>query len=215
MMPVNLSSISAAGKLGPALGAALVLAVVLGLAVWRGYEWGHDVAATKGRAELAELDAAQGRANELAARRALRLIERQMDAGNKITAQLAEAKKTIAAQTREIKRRMNDAVRDVAVVDGRCVYGPGWVRWYNPALGVGDDADGLPDASGGSVATAGQAGAPGSGVRPGGAVSAEDLAAHLADYGRYCKELEAAHSGLAAWARSMTSLARNATAGGQ
>lgn len=147
------------------LAIALVALLALGVVGWRCYAWGHHVAEAEGRARYAELDAAQARANELVAQRALKLIERQMDAGNEISAQLAEARKTIAAQGREIRRRIEDALRDVAAVDGRCSYGPGWVRWLNDTLGVGQPPGGQRDAPGGAAdGQDAQAGAAVSGV---------------------------------------------------
>ena len=148
------------------LAIALVAILALGAATWRGYEWGHHVAETEGRARYAELDAAQARANDLASQAALKLLERQMEQGNEISGQLASARKTIAAQGREIRRRIEDALRDVAAVDGPCSYGPGWLLFQNGAFGLGDCSGRGTGGSGGAAdGPDSQTGAPVPGVR--------------------------------------------------
>lgn len=208
------------GKASPTtwLVIALVAILALGAATWRGYAWGHGVAETKGKAalaeareEFAEFRAKVAEANTSVAQKALTLYEKQADTGRELSASLQTARKTIAAQGRELRRKTDEAARAVAAVDGRCVFGPAWVRWQNQVLlgTPGDGAGGLPGSVGGSAERADvQAGSAGAGVRQGGEVSPEDEAAWLADYGQYCRDLEQTYGGLVTWARSAAALSR-------
>lgn len=191
------------GSASPATWLAIALAVLLalGAATWRGYAWGHGVAETEGRAELAEYRAQVSEANALAQDTARRVLDTEIVRRDGLERDLGAALKTVAAQRREItKWRMADAARDVSFAGGGVLLGLDWLCLYNAALGLGDGQC-LPRAASGPDGDAGRAGAPDAGVlRASRGVTPADVLAHARDVGRYMMELRARYLALIAWA---------------
>ncbi|MGU9776175.1 hypothetical protein ACV3J7_07205 [Salmonella enterica] len=103
----------------------------------------------------------------------------QQQENDRIAAELRQAKRTIQDQATELKRRINDVVKNDSGFTG---IGPGGLREYRAALGYPAD---LPTYS------AGTAGATSETANTSAGLSPADLISHATDYGAYCRSLEA------------------------
>jgi hypothetical protein len=209
MMSLFLSSLAGAGwkKLALGLAAAIVVAVLVGLAAWRGYRAGYEKADAERRAQVAELRGEHALALADAERQARALLEEQTARANELERQYLAASNTIAAQRRTItNERIRHASRDVDVSGGACRLGPEWVRLYNAAVGAdsGDGGAALPPTASGPDADPGAAPEADTGILRGGpavtSVTPEDILAHVRDYGSRCRDIEARLLGLQEWA---------------
>jgi len=141
---MNLSDIldptSTARKVALCLGGSLLVLLLCLASAWGGYRHGFTTAKDQGEAKYAKLEAAQEAANRLASDTARRLVDAEIIRRDKLAGELATARANIAAQGRAItNRRISDASLSVApAADGRCTFGPEWVRLWNEALGLGD-----------------------------------------------------------------------------
>lgn len=191
-------------KLALGLGAALAVLLLCLACAWVGYRHGHATATDAGNAKYARLEAAQERANRLAADTARRMVDAEVIRRDQLAGDLATARATIAAQGRAItNQRIAHASQSVAVSAGRCTFGPGWVGLYNEAWGFGhgDPAGAAPapgpDGAAGSVPSA-QAGE----FRQGG-VTPEDIQVVNRDNARICRDTTAKYLKLVQWAQGL------------
>ncbi len=186
--------------LGLGAGVLLLLALLCGLAAWRGYHAGFDRADAERRAEVAEIHAHHADALADAERIARARLEAETVRAAVIEREYLDAAQTIAAERRAITReRIRHASLDVAAVGGACAFGPDWVRLYNEALC--DRGHALPATASGPADQAGAADAPDAGVFRGGArVTPADILAHVRNYGARARALEAQLSALIDWA---------------
>ncbi|WP_236608410.1 MULTISPECIES: hypothetical protein [Pseudodesulfovibrio] len=188
------------------LAAVLLVGLLTGYAAWRGYHAGYERADAERRAEVSGIRADHALALAEAESRARAMLEAETARTYALERQYLDATKTIAAQRRQItNRRIEDASRNVAAVDGRCLFGPDWVRLYNEAIGAGDSDRAVPGAAPGPDAAATAAQTAGAWIPRGGgplmpAVTPQDILAHIRDYGARCRELEAQLNGLIDWA---------------
>lgn len=189
------------------LAAVLLVGLLTGYAAWRGYHAGYERADAERRAEVSGIRADHSLALAGAESRARARLEAETARAHDLERQYLAATKTIAAQRRQItNRRIEDASRDVAAADGRCLFGPDWVRLYNEAIGAGDNHRAVPGAAPGPDAAAGPAQAADAGIPRGDgplmpAVTPQDILAHIRDYGARCRDLEAQLHGLIDWAK--------------
>ena len=209
----------------PAMAAVLLMGLLAGYAAWRGYHAGYERADAERRAEVSEIRADHALALAGAESRARAMLEAETTRAFDLERQYLAAAKTIAAQRRQItNRRIEDASRNVAAADGRCLFGPDWVRLYNEAIGAGagDGDRPVPGAAPGPDAAAGPAQAADAGIPRGDgpvtetvmpAVTPQDILAHIRDYGARCRELEAQLHGLIDWAQGRPEVSGKAREG--
>lgn len=182
-----------------ALAAALALALP-GL----GYITGHSHGLSQGRAEINALKARQAEEKQQDAEaygkalaEALDKYRAEVTRGQMIARQFEEEKQRHEKQAKERTRRIAAAVRG-----NTHTFSPDFVLVYNAAIGI--EADALPGSLCAAAPHAG-AGSPGAPV-PGNlerirGVSEADLLAHINQYGRRCRDLEAQVRGWQALAR--------------
>jgi len=188
---------------------ALILGVVLliGLAgavgAWKGYRHGYAEAEAKGQAELQAQRAAWASSRAKAEADARRMVQAEAERAADITRNYLAARRDLAAAQAAItNQRISHASRDVAADSGGvCTFGPEWVRLYNEAIGAAGGGA-VPGAAAGFDGTAPAADAPDAGVLPG-AVTPEDVLAHIRDYGGRCRALEAQLGDLITWAEGV------------
>lgn len=181
--------------------AAIVLAIVLAClgCYLFGRHDGYTKAEALGEAKYAKLEAAQETANRLASDTARRIVDAEILRRDELERSLSTARATIAAQGREItNRRIADASRSVAAVDGRCTFGPGWVGLYNEALGLGHGADDQPAPAPGPAGEAAGVPAPEAGELQG--VTPEDVLITHRDNALLCRDIKARYLALREWA---------------
>lgn len=135
------------------------LVLVAVLACVGSYFYGrHDgsvTATAKGEAKYSRLETAQARAELLVNKTALDTLAEEVTRRDKAETSLLAARKTIAEQGDKItNRRIEDASRSVVAVDGRCTFGPDWVRLWNESLGFGDGDPGRAPAAPGAAGAA-------------------------------------------------------------
>jgi len=178
------------------LKAAAVIVVALFLFGF-GYKNGFSVADAARRAEVAGLQAESAEARAKAETKARERLEEEVRRGDALAEQLTGVRKQLAAQTKDITRRIKNAARSAA----GCRFGPDFVRLYNEALGYG--AADLPQDSGAACADRdpGPSPAAGAGVLHGRPVTPEDLLAHVRDYGAWAQGLRAQLRALGEFAR--------------
>lgn len=194
---INLASLLVPGsvwkKIALGLAAVILVAVLTGLAAWRGYKAGYHAADLERQAEVADIEAAYSRAQAEAEAEARKLYEQAVTHGHAVERQLLAAQKTIDRQSRELtNQRIIHASKDVAAADGSCRFGPSWVRSYNEALGLGDGGGSDPGDLADAPGDAGAAPAADAGVLRGvETVTPEDILAHARDYGQYTRIMAA------------------------
>jgi len=201
MIMTLLSAVSGKWKwIGIGAGVLLLMAVLCGLAAWRGYRSGFDRADADRRAEIAELHAEHAEALASAERIARERLEAETTRATTLERQYLAAVKTIAAQRRTISNeRIRHANRDLDP-DDLCRLGPDWVRLYNEAAGAGDRGHALGGTAPGTADAAGTGQAVDARILPGGdTVTPADVLAHMRDYGARCRALEAQLNALIAW----------------
>lgn len=171
---------------------ALTLAVLVALLLtgigcyWWGHAGGYDLAASKGRADLAELRSQYADASANATADAMQRLQAETRAANLLAADLITTRAELTKARADLTRRINHAVATAAP----CALGPELVGLLNEAV-YGVRLDSLPESAGpgGAAARSGEAPAPGSRLR--GNASLDDLAAWLRDLGAYVIDLEA------------------------
>ncbi len=193
-------SVFAGGGLTTWLAMALAVIIALGLAGWRGYEWGYSRAKDQGEAAISRLEADSSQAQAQAESQARELLETATRRGQEAERKYMEASRTIAAQRSDLNRRR---IADVSRVDVRCsdsgpVFGAQWVRDYNEALGLAHGDPAVPAAASVPFGNATNAPATGPGIRRG--VTASDILTHVRDYGAWCLTESARARELSRWA---------------
>ncbi|MGE4539227.1 MAG: cell division protein ZapB [Desulfovibrio sp.] len=173
-----------------------VLACILAFGV--GYRTGYGRADVARRAEVAELKAQaeawkaeQAKAWAEAERKARQELEAAQSRANALAARLDRSKRQSAAKIRSITRRIPHAT---AGLD--CVFGPEFVRLYNEAIGAaapGSSDGAVPQAANPAPVAGAPDAAPGAhpGLRPVRAVTPADILAHIRDYGARAQAMEA------------------------
>jgi len=173
-----------------------VLACIL--AFGAGYRAGFGRADAVRRAEVATLKAQaetwkaeQAKAWAEAERKARQELEAAQSRANALAARLDRSKRQSAAKIRSITRRIPHAT---AGLD--CVFGPEFVRLYNEAIGAAASPSGdgaVPQAAGPAPVAGAPDAAPavGPGLRPRRAVTPADILAHIRDYGARSQAMEA------------------------
>jgi hypothetical protein len=209
MIPLTMLSLLAGSgwkKLAMGLGALILVAVLVGLAGWRGYQAGYKAADLERRAEVAAIHESHAHALAEAESLARQQLEIAVVRAHDLEGQYLAARKTIEKQSRELtNQRIIHASEDVDTADGTCRFGPEWVCLYNEAFGARDRGDTVPAATSGPAGNAGAAQASQAGILSGvQTVNPEDILAHARDRGRYTRELEAHLSTLIEWAKGMT-----------
>lgn len=186
--------------------AAIALAIVLaclGCYVFGRHD-GYSKAEALGKAQVAELKAAQETANRLASDTARRIVDAEVIRRDKLAEELAAARTTISEQGKKItNRRIQDASLSVAAVDGRCTFGPGWVGLYNEALGFGYGAGGDPAAAPGAAGEATGVPAAEAGEFQQGGVTPEDVQITHRDNALLCRDIKAKYLALIKWAQGL------------
>jgi multidrug efflux pump subunit AcrA (membrane-fusion protein) len=174
------------------LGAVIVLGLLLAVATWRGYRAGYEAADTTRRAEVAELQNAHAQALADAEAQARHRLEAALVRAHQLEGRYMAARKTIRRQAQKLTNQRITHASNTA--DGACRFGPEWVRLYNEAIGAGagNRGDAVSAAAPGPAGNATAAPGPETGVFQGGeAVTPADILAHIRDYGRRNKEMEA------------------------
>jgi len=174
------------------------LGIASALAFGAGYSIGFERADNARRAEVAELKsqaeawkAQQAQALAETERQAREELEAAQARVNDLAARLDTTRRQSAAKIKDITRRIPHATAGL-----RCAFGPDFVRLYNEAIGAAADR-----AGGGAVSqTANSAAAPGasgatpaadSRLRPARAVTPADILANIRDFGARSQEMEA------------------------
>jgi hypothetical protein len=208
MIPLTmLSAFASSGwkKLALGLAVVIVVAVLVGLAGWRGYRAGYESADLKRQAEVAAIHADHAQALAGAEAKARKFLEAATARAHALEGEYLAAKQVIANQSRELtNQRIAHASQDVDTADGTCRFGPEWVRLYNKAIGAGDGSDAM------SVAPSGPAGdAQAASIVDAGllseapTVTPEDILAHARDNGKRNRSLEAQLAALIQWAQGL------------
>ncbi|MGE4191805.1 MAG: hypothetical protein AB7E51_00300 [Pseudodesulfovibrio sp.] len=195
-------------KVAVGLALTILVAVLVGVAAWKGYRAGYAAADLKRRAEVADIRAGHAKALADAEALARHALEAATARSNALEAEYLAARKTINRQSRELtKARIANASRDhIVVADGTVRVSPEWVRLYNEAIGAGpgDGGRALPGAAPSAAGAAGTAGAADAGVlRGGAAVTLADILAHVRDYGARGRAIEAQLNALIDWAEGL------------
>lgn len=188
----------------------VALALVAGMAFLAGYGRGADDARQEYEARIAVMekdraqqDLARAHAVAVAEKSARERLATATARGNRLAEELARKTQELDVERASVNRRLahvaEAARRDCAGLSAD------WVRLYNQALGL--TGSGHNAASGrtgpGNVADASKpAGAAGTGIQPDALTTPEDLLAHVRDYGRYCRKLEAGYRALADYAEN-------------
>lgn len=176
------------------------------LALLAGYMHGRDTAEQEGKARTAALQTAwaeqeRSRAEAVAAaeKSARERLAAATERGDRLAAELTKTTRALDTARADLNRR----IRNVSESARRACPGlpAEWVRLYNEALGLAGTDAGHNAGSGrtGSVNaadTADAAGAAGTGIQPDALTTPEDVLAHIRDYGRYCRRMEAGYRAL-------------------
>ena len=166
------------------------LLLPLAVAGWFGFDAGRRHAASDWQTRLASLDASHARALQTmadarAAELGAALIEQQrLDALAQQTGrELIATRARLADSRRELTRRIDDATRHDG--DRFTGLGPDSLRVYRAARGYPERDPAVPAADAGHAAQAGAATGADTGL------PAADLLEHAADYGQWCRQLDA------------------------
>ena len=171
-------------------GRVLAIVVPLALAGTLGYRLGSSQTAKTYTAQLAEQTAhydrerqaaADARAAELGA--ALTEQQRLNDQAHQVGYALIEARAELANARSQLTRRIDNATRSDG--DRFTGLGPDSLRVYRTALGYPERDPDLPATDAGHAAQAGAATGADTGL------PAADLLEHAADYGQWCRQLDA------------------------
>lgn len=182
-----LSLIPTSWRIALAAGALIALALVGGLAAWKGYNAGYDKAQALGRAEIAGLRSEHDRAYAQAVEELNRTIQEQ-------------ARHALAAGNALANERVNNAKEQAGLrariasitATSSHAFSADFVRVWNEATGAGRGRA-MPgtDNSPGVDGTPGTGKTAGAGVLARRAVSEADVLAYIIYYGERCKNLEA------------------------
>lgn len=191
-------------KLALGLGGLLLVLLLCLACAWGGYRHGHATATDAGEAKYATLEASIERANHLAADTARRIVDAEIIRRDDLAKSLATARAVIAEQGKKItNQRITDASQSVAAAPaGGCVFGPGWVRLWNEALGLGHGDPAVPDPAALDAGAGGAGQAAGAGL-PAGAVTEVDVLANHADNSQRCRDTTAKYLKLVQWAQGL------------
>ncbi|MXR36725.1 hypothetical protein [Craterilacuibacter sinensis] len=108
--------------------------------------------------------------------------QRLNDAAHQVGWALIQTRARLAHTQQQLQTRIDDATKsDGAAFTG---IGPDGLRLYRAALGYPENDPALPTPGAGAAGQAASAADAGAGLPP------EDLIAHAADYGRWCRELD-------------------------
>ena len=176
------------------------------LSMFAGYVHGRDTAEQEGKARIAALQTAwaeqeRSRAEAVAAaeKSARERLAAATERGDRLAAELTKTTRALDTARADLNRR----IRDVSESARRACPGlpAEWVRLYNEALGLAGADAGHNAGSGRSgtvnaADTADAAGPAGTGIQPDALTTPEDVLAHIRDYGRYCRSMEAGYRAL-------------------
>ena len=155
---------------------------------------GYDYGSSKGKAEVAKIQARSAEAVAQAQEQARQKYEDETRRANTAERKLLEAQRRFAGERKTLLRRINDVSTVYQPTPGaepvalpRSVFTIGWVQLYNEAIGL----PGIQTPA--AAASAGSAPATGAAVdtrlRESG-VNQRDILAHIAEYGERCRGLE-------------------------
>ncbi|PKN07607.1 MAG: hypothetical protein CVU73_12760 [Deltaproteobacteria bacterium HGW-Deltaproteobacteria-8] len=191
-------------KLALGLGGALLVLILCLACSWGGYRHGFATAKDKGDAKYSKLETSIAEANRLASDTARRIVDAEIIRRDKLAGELAAARATISEQGKKItNRRIADASRSVAAVDGRCTFGPGWVGLYNEAWGFGHGDPAGPAATPGPDGEAGAIPTAQAGEFQQGGVTPEDIQVVNRDNARICRDTTTKYLALIKWAEGI------------
>lgn len=204
-------------RLALILAAVIAVAVLVGLAWWRGDSAGYDRAKDKYEARISDLVRDYATAEAEVERKARLRLEAEQNRTAAIEHQYLAERRDLQSRIRTItNRRIADAARPVSAAPGGvCLAGPEFVGLWNEALGLGRAPGGPSPAAAAAPGEAGGPSAPYPGIPgSGGAVTLGDILANHRDNAARCRGIEAQLAALIAWAQGLAPAARPANEGG-
>lgn len=158
-----------------------------GAGVLQGYAAGHEAAANKGNAALAEFQADHAQVFAEATSHLMEKLQRQTQTALAATKTLDEERQSHAETETALRKEIARVTRN-----SKHTFSADFVRVWNQSTGASVAGSGSPTATGHPTGAAGtaQAGkAAGAGVRRG-AVTEADVLAHIVYYGKRARDLE-------------------------